>query len=110
MKVAETARSLGIFVISDEVYAHVTFGSTQFVPMGVFAAIVPVITLGSLSKRWNVPGWRLGWIVTCDPDGIFQKTGVGSCFYFFRCIYIFISYSIMSEIFFFKKLFQQSTL
>lgn len=44
--------------------------------MGTFASIVPVITLGSISKRWIVPGWRLGWIVTNDPDGILQKSGV----------------------------------
>nr|KYP53363.1 Tyrosine aminotransferase [Cajanus cajan] len=75
-RVAEIARKLGIFVISDEVYAHVTFGSNPFVPMGVFSSIVPVITIGSLSKRWLVPGWRTGWIATCDPHGIFQKTGV----------------------------------
>lgn len=75
-KVAETARKLGIFVISDEVYAHITFGSNPFVPMGVFSSIVPVITIGSLSKRWFVPGWRFGWIATCDSHGIFQKTGI----------------------------------
>ncbi|XP_027342895.1 probable aminotransferase TAT2 isoform X2 [Abrus precatorius] len=75
-RVAEIARKLGIFVISDEVYGHVTYGSNPFVPMGVFAPIVPVITIGSLSKRWLVPGWRLGWIAACDPHGIFQKTGV----------------------------------
>jgi tyrosine aminotransferase len=46
------------------------------VPMGVFGAVAPVITLGSLSKRWLVPGWRLGWIVTNDPSGVFQRTKV----------------------------------
>ncbi|KAG4960968.1 hypothetical protein JHK87_037601 [Glycine soja] len=46
--------------------------------MGVFSSIVPVITIGSLSKRWLVPGWRTGWIATCDPHGIFQKTGLVS--------------------------------
>lgn len=30
--------------------------------MGVFASIVPVVTVGSISKRWVVPGWRLGWL------------------------------------------------
>ncbi|XP_062183211.1 nicotianamine aminotransferase 1-like [Phragmites australis] len=75
-KIAETARKLGIFVIADEVYAHLTFGEKKFVPMGVFGSVSPVLTLGSISKRWVVPGWRLGWIVTNDPNGVFQRIKV----------------------------------
>lgn len=63
-------------MISDEVYGHLTFGSNPFVPMGKFSSTVPVITLGSISKTWIVPGWKLGWIVKNDPKGIFDKTGV----------------------------------
>ncbi|KAJ4729763.1 Tyrosine aminotransferase [Melia azedarach] len=75
-KIAETARKLRIMVIADEVYEHLTFGSTPYTPMGAFGSVVPVITVGSISKRWVVPGWRFGWLVTNDPNGILQKIGV----------------------------------
>ncbi|XP_061361245.1 probable aminotransferase TAT2 [Gastrolobium bilobum] len=75
-KIATTAKTLGTIVIADEVYGHLAFGANPFVPMGVFGSIVPVLTLGSLSKRWIVPGWRLGWFVTNDPCGTFRKPKV----------------------------------
>ncbi|XP_019052448.1 PREDICTED: probable aminotransferase TAT2 isoform X3 [Nelumbo nucifera] len=78
-KVAETAKKLGILVIADEVYDHLTFGCNPFVPMGVFGETVPVLTLGSISKRWIVPGWRLGWLVTSDPNGILKETKIVDC-------------------------------
>ncbi|XP_054813930.1 probable aminotransferase TAT2 isoform X1 [Prosopis cineraria] len=75
-KIAETAKKLGTVVIADEVYGHLAFGASPFVPMGVFGSDVPIITLGSLSKRWIVPGWRIGWLVTNDPCGTFRKPKV----------------------------------
>ncbi|EEF39128.1 probable aminotransferase TAT2 [Ricinus communis] len=72
-EIAETAEKLKILVIADEVYGHLAIGNNPFVPMGVFGSIVPILTLGSLSKRWIVPGWRLGWFVTTDPSGILRK-------------------------------------
>ncbi|XP_020238044.1 probable aminotransferase TAT2 [Cajanus cajan] len=75
-KIAETAKRVGTIVISDEVYGHLAFGGKPFAPMGVFGSVVPVLTLGSLSKRWIVPGWRLGWFVTNDPSGTFRNPKV----------------------------------
>ncbi|XP_047306854.1 nicotianamine aminotransferase 1-like [Impatiens glandulifera] len=75
-KIAEIAKKLGILIIADEVYNHLTFGNNPFIPMGNFSSIAPVITVDSISKRWIVPGWRLGWLVTNDPQGILKKHGI----------------------------------
>ncbi|KAF5179276.1 Tyrosine aminotransferase [Thalictrum thalictroides] len=75
-KVAETARKLGILIISDEVYGHLTFVNNRFIPMGSFGSIAPVLTLGSISKRWLVPGWRLGWITVNDPNGYLKEAKI----------------------------------
>ncbi|KAI6697324.1 hypothetical protein NL676_017443 [Syzygium grande] len=75
-EITETARKLGIMVIADEVYNHLAFGDMPFVPMGVFASIAPVLTMGSLLKRWLVPSWRPGWVVTINPSDFLNDAGV----------------------------------
>lgn len=75
-KIAETAKKLGILIISDEVYGHLTFGRNRFIPMGLFGSVAPVITIGSISKRWLVPGWRLGWITVNDPNGYLNEAKI----------------------------------
>ncbi|PHU04255.1 Tyrosine aminotransferase [Capsicum chinense] len=74
-EIAETAKKLGILVITDEVYSHLCFGNNPFVSMGVYGSITPMLTLGSISKRNIVPGWRLGWIAMIDPSGVLKKSG-----------------------------------
>ncbi|XP_023633807.1 probable aminotransferase TAT4 [Capsella rubella] len=76
MELAVLARELQIMVISDEVFRWTVFGDNPHVPMGKFSSIVPVISLGSLSKGWSVPGWRTGWIALHDLDGVLKSTKI----------------------------------
>ncbi|KAK6919628.1 Aminotransferase, class I/classII, partial [Dillenia turbinata] len=69
---------LGIMLITHEVYDHLAFGSKPFVPIGVFASIVPIVKVRSLSKRWIIPGWRLGWLVLNDPNCFLRKSSICS--------------------------------
>jgi hypothetical protein len=36
----------------------------------IVSTSVPVITLSGLSKRFLLPGWRVGWIALHDPAGV----------------------------------------
>lgn len=79
-KIAETASKLGVLVIADEIYKDMSFGEKPFVSVAEFAETVPVMMLGGISKRWFVPGWRFGWIVTLDPHRMMKDSGVTNFF------------------------------
>ncbi|XP_024536669.1 probable aminotransferase TAT2 [Selaginella moellendorffii] len=79
-QVAKLAGKLRVPIIADEIYAHMAFEGSKFVPMGAFASHVPVLTVGGISKRWFVPGWRLGWLSVCDPDCVLKEAKVLDAF------------------------------
>lgn len=73
VQVANAAERLKVPIISDEIYANMVFGATEFTPMAALSMKVPVLTVGGISKRWLAPGWRLGWILIADPKGILTR-------------------------------------
>eukprot|EP00270_Netrium_digitus_P002697 TRINITY_DN13071_c0_g1_i1.p1 TRINITY_DN13071_c0_g1~~TRINITY_DN13071_c0_g1_i1.p1 ORF type:complete len:443 (-),score=104.49 TRINITY_DN13071_c0_g1_i1:129-1457(-) len=75
-EIAEVAKRLGLLIISDEVYSEQVFApGRSFVHVAAITEKVPVISIGSISKMYLVPGWRLGWILINDPMNIFRKAG-----------------------------------
>jgi aspartate aminotransferase len=55
----------GIWVITDEIYEHLTYGSARHVSMPV---VVPeladtCVVLNGVAKTYAMTGWRVGWLI-----------------------------------------------
>lgn len=59
---AVVAQHPGIFVLADEIYEYITFGSKKFFSIGSIPAVKDqVITINGFSKGFAMTGWRLGY-------------------------------------------------
>ena len=69
-------------IIADEIYGDMVFpgqGGAEPPPFEYMAQLtdsVPVLSCNGIAKRYLVPGWRLGWVVAYDKQGIFEAGGV----------------------------------
>jgi aspartate aminotransferase len=61
----------GVWVITDEIYEHLTFGDHFFTSMpGVVPDLAPTsLIINGVAKTYAMTGWRVGWIVG-PPDVI----------------------------------------
>ncbi|HHC08723.1 MAG TPA: pyridoxal phosphate-dependent aminotransferase [Actinobacteria bacterium] len=55
----------GIWVVADEIYDHLVYGSTPFTSIAVAAPEVAERTLvvNGVSKTYAMTGWRVGWLL-----------------------------------------------
>jgi aminotransferase len=61
---AELARRRNLWVLSDEVYERLVFGSKQHVSIGSLEKMANrTITINSFSKTYAMTGWRVGYAV-----------------------------------------------
>ena len=57
---AETCRSLGLWMISDEIYHGLTYGQPAHTALAVHD---DAVVINSFSKYFAMTGWRIGWMV-----------------------------------------------
>lgn len=55
-------------IIADEIYEHLVFPGSQFIAISSLSKNVPVLTCSGTTKRFLVPGWRMGWIIVHDRE------------------------------------------
>lgn len=65
LAILDFCRERGIWILSDEVYGRIIYGSAKHAPSYYTLAQPedPVVIVNSFSKSWSMTGWRLGWIV-----------------------------------------------
>ena len=62
-RIAQLAIKHDLWVVSDEVYAALTFGKEHVSIAGLPGMADRAVTISSLSKSHAMTGWRMGWIV-----------------------------------------------
>ncbi|MEM9223817.1 MAG: pyridoxal phosphate-dependent aminotransferase [Pseudomonadota bacterium] len=61
-KIAEVAKRHDLIVISDEIYARLTYGNNSVQPVAALPGMAErTITLSGASKAYAMTGWRVGW-------------------------------------------------
>lgn len=60
---AETCRRLGGYLISDEIYHGLTYGTKARCALEFDDS---AIIVNGFSKRWAMTGWRVGWVIVPD--------------------------------------------
>lgn len=66
--IAEVLRGTDIFVLSDEIYADLTYGKARHVSIASIAGMQErVVYVGGFSKSFAMTGWRLGYLCAPSP-------------------------------------------
>lgn len=64
-------------IIADEIYEHFVFPGAEHIAVSSLSKNVPVLSCGGLTKRFLVPGWRMGWIIIHDRNDILKDVSKG---------------------------------
>jgi aspartate/methionine/tyrosine aminotransferase len=61
-EIAEVAREYKLFLIADEIYAHIVYNGSPRLHMSQWVGDVPALAMRGISKEYPWPGSRCGWL------------------------------------------------
>ena len=69
----------GLFVVTDEIYEHLTYGGVPFTSIATRCPELgdKVVILNGVAKTYAMTGWRVGWMIAA-PDVIKAATNLQS--------------------------------
>ncbi len=73
-EIAALAKERGVYLLSDEAYAAMTYGERFYSPSVYDKCAETTVMLHSFSKEYAMTGWRLGYAV--GPQPLIKKMGV----------------------------------
>lgn len=73
LEILDIASKNRVPILADEIYEHIVFSGNEFVAISSLSKDVPVLTCSGLTKRFLVPGWRMGWVIIHDRNDILGK-------------------------------------
>ena len=66
-EIADVLRDTNVVLISDEIYAELTYGRNHISPASISDLYERTVTVGGFSKAYAMTGWRLGYIAAPEP-------------------------------------------
>ena len=72
--IAEWALRHGVWVVTDEIYEHLTYGPHEFASMPTLVPDIAdqCIVLNGVAKTYAMTGWRVGWMI--GPNDVIKAS------------------------------------
>ncbi len=70
-EIAQVLRGTDIMLLSDEIYAELTYGGHHVSPANIPELYERTLLVNGFSKAYAMTGWRLGYV--CGPDEILKQ-------------------------------------
>eukprot|EP00755_Sulcionema_specki_P005519 Sspe_Gene.4885::Locus_1613_Transcript_1_1_Confidence_1.000_Length_1361::g.4885::m.4885/K00815/TAT; tyrosine aminotransferase len=75
--IVRLAEELKLPIVSDEIYTDMVFEGETFTSVAEISETVPCIVIGGIAKQYIVPGWRVGWAIIHDRNGVLSEVRQG---------------------------------